>query len=520
MEYWTTVLSILAGILVIYYYFSSCKRSNDFQQHGIPYLKPQLVERLWQVFVRPKSFAAVIQELYNFHPDAKYTGFFNFSQLVVVLRDLELIKSIGIKHFDSFQDHVFLGSSNQDPLFEKNLLALRGDQWRDIRTLLSPSFTSSKMRAMFQLMSECAVNFSEYLVTVPSDKRIMEMRDIFTRYTTDVIATCAFGISVDSMREPNNDFYTIGAKASDFNTITLIKILLCQHMPRLMRLLNLKIINERTNAFCINLIADTIKTRDEKNIVRPDMLQLMMDSRGKREPGKELTILDMTSQAFIFFLGGFDSSSTLMSFLTYEIAINPHIQEKLQNEIDKVLEDTNGQPSYETVNGMVYMNATINETLRMYPAQAMTDRLCTKDFELPATLPGAKPYLVKAGTLIWILFYGLQHDPKYFPEPEKFKPERFLGENRENECNLNAYYPFGLGPRMCIGNRFALLETKIMLFHLLARCDLKPCEKTLIPLKLKKGGFSMRAEGGFWLSIVPRENRYSTQQKLSTPSVR
>jgi len=85
-----------------------------------------------------------------------------------------------------------------------------------------------------------------------------------------------------------------------------------------------------------------------------------------------------------------------------------------------------------------------------------------KDFELPPTLPGAKPYIVKAGTLIWIPFYGLPHDPKYFPEPEKFRPERFLDENRENECNVNAYYPFGLGPRMCIGNRFALLETKVM----------------------------------------------------------
>jgi len=248
------------------------------------------------------------------------------------MHDLELIKPIGIKNFDSFQDHLFFGSesTNRDPLFGKNLFALRGEQWRDARTLLSPSFTSSKMRAMFQLMSECAVNFSEYLVKAPTDKRIMEMRDIFSRYTTDVIATCAFGISVDSMRDPDNDFYTFGAKVTNFNTIVIrIKILLYQHMSWLMRLLNLQILNERTNAFFINLIADTIKIRDERNIIRPDMLQLMMDSRGKRE-GKELTIVNMTSQAFIFLLGGFDSSSTLMSFLAYEIAVNPHIQEKLQ----------------------------------------------------------------------------------------------------------------------------------------------------------------------------------------------
>lgn len=508
MECWTIVLSMLACVLAVYYYYSR-KRSNDFEQHGIPHKKQTALEMFWKLFINPKSFAAINQEIYNIHPDAKYVGVFNFSQLVVTIRDLELVKSIGIKNFASFQDHLFFGGDSQDPLFGKNLLSLRGDKWRDVRALLSPAFTSSKMKAMFQLMSECAVNFSEYLTKVPSEKRIMETKDIFSRYTNDVIATCAFGISVDSMRNPDNDFYTFGAKATNFDTIAIIKILLYQHLPRLMRLLNLKMIDERTNAFFINLVADTIRIRDEKNITRPDMLQLMMDSRGKRDSGKELTILDMTSQAFTFFLGGFESSSTLMSFLAYEIAVNPHVQEKLQREIDKVLEDSNGQPSYEAVNGMVYLNATINETLRMYPVNLMTDRLCTKDFELPAALPDAKPYIVKAGSIIWISFYGFQHDPKYFPEPEIFKPERFL-ENKETECNLNAYFPFGLGPRMCIGNRFALLETKVMLIHLLARCNLKPCEKTQIPLKLKKGGFSMRAEGGIWLSIVPRENQHST----------
>jgi len=132
---------------------------------------------------------------------------------------------------------------------------------------------------------------------------------------------------------------------------------------------------------------------------------------------------------------------------------------------------------------------------------------------LPPALPDAKPYLVKKGTLLWIPFYGLQHDPKYFSEPDKFKPERFL--DKGDQCNFNAYYPFGLGPRMCIGNRFALLETRTLLFHLLARCELKPCEKTLTSVKLQKGGFSMRIEGGFWLSIVPRENRHPTIMEIN-----
>lgn len=499
---------MLASIFAIYYYLSR-KDSNEFQQHRVPHAKKYtLLEYIWRIFVRPKSFAEEIKMLYDLHPDAKYIGAFNFSKSVVLIRDLELIKSVGIKNFDAFHDHLFFGTADQDPLFGTNLFALCGDKWREVRALLSPAFTANKMRAMFQLISECAVNFSEYLMNVPSDKRVMEMKDICSRYANDVIASCAFGINVDSMRDPDNDFYAFGKKATNFGTISLIKILLYQHTPMLMRLLKLKLIDNRTSAFFVNLVADTIRIRKEKGITRPDVIQLLIDSNSKREPGRELTILDMTSQAFIFFVAGFETSSTLMSFAAHEIAVNPDIQEKLQNEIDKVVKDTNGQPSYEAINELKYLSAVINETLRMYPAQPMTDRLCVKDFELPAALPDVKPYVVKKGTNVWIPFYGLQHDPEYFPEPNKFNPERFFDENKGDQCNLNAYYPFGLGPRMCIGNRFALLETKILLFHLLARCQLKPCEKTSIPGKLQKGGFSMRIEGGFWLSIVPRENRH------------
>jgi len=243
----------------------------------------------------------------------------------------------------------------------------------------------------------------------------------------------------------------------------------------------------------------------KNDIVRPDMLQLMMENRGK-EGKAELIIDDMVAQAFVFFFGGFDNTSLLMCFAAHEIAVNQDIHEQLQKEIDQVLEETNGQVSYEAINGMEYLDAVIQEALRMYPIAIAMDRLCVKDFELPPALPGLKPFLVKQGEYIWIPVYGLQNDPNYFKNPEKFDPDRFRGEQKKESLNSGAYFPFGLGPRMCIGNRFALLETKVLLFHLLARCDLKTCEKTPIPLKIAKDSFAMKPEGGFWLSIIPRKN--------------
>ncbi|KMQ91031.1 cytochrome p450 9e2 [Lasius niger] len=459
--------------------------------------------------LRRQSVADFVKSMYDLSPDAKYVGMYDLTRPLIVLRDPELIKSIALKHFDIFMDHRRFIDETQDPFFGKNLVALSGDRWREVRSILSPAFTSSKMKSMFKLMSDCGADFANYLAQLPTEERMMEMKDIFTRYTNDVIATCAFGVSVDSMRNPKNEFYVNGKEATVFSGLALLKFYIFRSLPWLARIIKLKFVPEKIANFFRDLVKTTIKIRDENGIVRPDMLQLMMENRGK--DGKaELTIDDMIAQAFIFFFGGFDSSSTLMCFAAHEIAVNQDIQERIRNEIDEVLEKTNGQATYEAINSMEYLEAVIDEALRMYPVGLALDRLCLKDFELPPTLPGKKPFTIKKGHGIWIPVYGLHHDPQYFEEPAKFDPERFLGERKKKSLNSGAYLPFGLGPRMCIGNRFALLETKVLLFHLLARCDLKSCEKTSIPLKLSKDGFNLKPEGGFWLDVSPRKNPHHT----------
>ncbi|EZA57476.1 Cytochrome P450 9e2 [Ooceraea biroi] len=504
MDVWI-LLSILAGTVAAYYYFF--KELNFFKKHGLLHVPPlPIVGNMGPVFARRKTIADIVHAVYNLNQDAKYVGFFDGMNPIVMIRDPELIKSIGVKNFDVFPDHRAFIDETNDPLFGKNLFSLRGDRWRDVRSLLSPAFTASKMRSMFKLMSDCAANFTDFLSKLPSEKSTMEMKNCLTRYTSDVIATCAFGISVDSMRNPDNDFYVYGKELTTFDLARTMKFYLVRSWPRLTRLLGIKFVNNRVGEFFQDLIRMTVDSRDRQNIVRPDMMQLMMDTRGKRGPGKELTIEDMTSQAFLFFFGGFDTVSILMCFAAHEIAVNPEIQAKLREEVDGVLKTANGELTYEALNGMQYLDAVINEALRMWPVAVFLDRMCVQDFELPPALPGDKPFVVKKGMNVWFPVYGLQRDPKYFDNPNVFNPERFLNESKK-EINSGAYIPFGMGPRMCLGNRFALMETKVMLFHLLARCELKMCEKTSHPLQLSKKVFNMMAEGGFWLKVQPRSDK-------------
>lgn len=511
MEYWSILLSIVIGTLSVYYYLFT--KFNLFKRHRVLHMPsfPVLGVTAPLIFGQ-ESVSEFLQRLYNYQPDAKYYGFYAMTLPVFLLRDPELIKNILIKDFESFRDRRPFSDVN-DPLINKNLFSLKGQKWRDVRTLLTPAFTASKMKFMFSLMTECAENFATFVSSLPAGQSELEMKEAFTKYTNDVIATCAFGIKIDTMRDPTNKFYIHGRNGTrflEFRTIMLIFL----GTFSLARIFNLRLVDEQVTKFFMDSIKNVIAKRDTENIIRPDMLQLMMDMRSKGEAGKELSVEDMTAQAFVFFFAGFETSSTTMSFSAHEIAVNPNVQAKLHQEIDKILQETNGHVTYDAINRLEYLDAVIKETLRMYPTNSLLERVCVKDCKLPPTLPGEKPFTIKKDMVLWVPVFSIHHDDKYYDEPEKFCPERFI-DNTTYE-NSPYYVPFGLGPRMCIAKRFATLEIKVLLFHLLARCELRPCARTSIPMRLDTKGLQMVAEGGFWLSIRPRSDVHPS---LASPMI-
>ncbi|CAD6227307.1 GSCOCT00006096001.2-RA-CDS [Cotesia congregata] len=306
------------------------------------------------------------------------------------------------------------------------------------------------------------------------------------------------------MKDPDNDFYLLGKLATNFEG-KMLKIAMTMLFPRLATLFRVKIVDEKVEQFFLDLVRNTIELRDQQGIYRPDMIQLMMEARNSSDLKKpELSIQKMTAQAFIFFFAGFDTTSKLMCFDAHEIATNPEVQARLQDEIDQVLEYY-GEPTYEAINNMQFLDAVITEALRMYPAMIIADRLCTKGFELPPAAPRAKPYLLKPGSLVMLSTWAIHRDLEYFPEPDTFDPDRFL-EDRRKTVNSVAYLPFGAGPRMCIGNRFALLEIKVMFyFHLLSKCSISPAKKMILPMEIADSNTTLGAKSGFWLDILPRK---------------
>lgn len=341
-----------------------------------------------------------------------------------------------------------------------------------MRATLSPAFTGSKMRKMFELVAECADNVVEHFQNMSkSQQKInLEMKDFFQRYTNDVIATCAFGLKIDTFANPENEFYRNGLKLVDFTSFgKLIKALIIMQLPTIARIFNITFTSSATAESFKNTILDTMEYRKKHNIYRPDMINMLMQVRegtlkldgdekekikdgfatteesdiGKMNVHRSWNDDEIVAQCFTFFVGGFDTTSTMLQFVSYELSINQDIQRKLYEEIAETDRQLGGKRiTYDAIQKMKYLDQVTCETLRKWPSLPQVDRICVKDFEYDDG-NGLK-FNVDKGKSMMFPIYGIQHDSKYFPHPEKFDPERFSDENRTNIVP-DTYNPFGIG---------------------------------------------------------------------------
>ena len=208
----------------------------------------------------------------------------------LLIKDPALVKQIGVKDFEYFLNHRKLASEKLDPLFAKGLFLLQDQKWKDMRSTLSPAFTGSKMRLMFDLVTECAKNSTKTLKEQiqKSSSNAQEMKELFSKFTVDMIATCAFGLQVNSFKNPDNEFIKIRKAVDEFRKPAVaFKILGFGMAPKLMEFFNLGLMDKSSSANFKATILETIKIREQRKIVRHDMINLLMQAnKGQLTHGK------------------------------------------------------------------------------------------------------------------------------------------------------------------------------------------------------------------------------------------
>uniref|UniRef100_A0A1L8E4L3 Putative cytochrome n=1 Tax=Nyssomyia neivai TaxID=330878 RepID=A0A1L8E4L3_9DIPT len=527
-------LVLLIAIVALFFHIMSKKEKEKrafFESKGIRVNNPKyFLVTMYKLITGQMGIVEMIQQIYNeVQGDPKVVGFWDGNTPIIMLKDPDVVKNFAVKEFEHFQDRRDFISEEMDPLFGNSLFVLREQKWRDMRSTLSPAFTGSKMRLMCDLIVEIGEQMVEFLQKEAKDKGLQthEMKQLLSQVSHDVIATCAFGIKVDSLKHKDNEVYLAGKVLSNFNGVrTLIKFLLYKFFPKLTVAFGIHLSPPKETKFFRSLVTDSMKLRDQQHIVRPDMIHLLMEAQkgklnhgtsekdsagfatvdessvGLKKSDRIWTETEIVAQCFLFLLAGFESISASLSFVVYEIGVNPEIQNKVYEEVKSVNDELKGERiTYEKLQKMKYLDMVISEALRMYPPTAVVDRECNKDITL--NLYDDMEFDFKKDYVIWIPIYAFHRDPKYFPYPEKFDPERFSDENK-HLINPSVYVPFGIGPRNCIGSRFALMELKSIIYYLILNFKLEPTEKTQIPLKMLKSFGTLESERGIHLQLRPR----------------
>lgn len=516
-------IGLTFSLLILYFFYTWKSAYAYWKRRDVPYLKPKFpFGNLSDMFLLKKNFSDVWMGVYNSVGNLPFCGIYWMKTPILVIKDIGLIKQILIKDFSHFTDHGLISNTEHEPLLN-NIFHMKGDAWRKMRLKLAPAFTSGKMKMMFPIMNKCSHELKFSLENMCKGTGTFEAKDLMTRYTLDVIVNCAFGLNATSINNPDCNFYKIGTKIFERSlkrTFTNIVFALSQ---KIYALLKLHLVDYEACEYFTNLVKDTIEYREKNCITRNDFVDILVrlknnlsiddtemfqPSNSDRRPTKgdtenkesadEVTLNDLLAQALVFFSAGFETSSSTLSFCLYELATRPDIQIKVQKELDEALE-RHGGFTYQMMQELPYLDNILTETLRRYGAVSAHDRVCVKTYKIPGT-----DVIIEKGCKVYIPAYAIHHDPKYYPDPFKFDPDRFLEENVKSRPSCT-YIPFGEGPRICIGMRFARILMRLALATIFSEFSCKLNPVTPVPLTMACGEIFTTTKDKILIDVIPRD---------------
>lgn len=323
--------------------------------------------------LRRETLGETIQKVYNVAKSKgmKHIGYYFFAKPVYVPIDRDIIKHIMQIDFDFFVNRDVYVNEKDDPL-SGHLFAIEGERWKVLRNKLTQTFTTGQIKIMFQTLADTSIKLEETMEKYSITGEPMDSKEIMARFTTDVIASCAFGIKCNTLEEPNSEFRRYGIKTFEPTLISVIKDFLFMIFPfEFLKLLRIKPNKSDVINFFMNVVKDTVRYRETNDVYRKDFMHLLLQLKnrgklvgdgkilGKKEGPVDLTENELAAQVFVFYVAGFETSSTTTSFALYELAANQCLQDKAREEINAVLKRHDGKLTYDALSEMVYLRQIV-----------------------------------------------------------------------------------------------------------------------------------------------------------------
>jgi cytochrome P450 len=366
------------------------------------------------------------------------------------------------------------------PVVGNGLFTSDGDFWKRQRRLVQPAFHSKRIGAYAQVMVDYAADLA--VEWHSGDTRSID-RDM-TNLTMRVIAKTLFDADI------SRDAPEVGQAIRE--GLALIEQSFRQLFPAPTWLptphnRKMRLVVERLDALIQKFIDDRRASGEDKG----DFLSLLLSAQD--EDNSVMTDKQVRDEAMTLFGAGHETTAVTLTWIWYLLSQYPEAEARLYEELERVL--AGRLPTLDDLPKLTYTEKIVKEAMRLYPAAWVVTREAHQDLTL-----GNHP--VKKGRIVLVNVYGLHHDPRYFADPERFDPERFSPEN-EAKIAKYTYLPFGGGPRVCIGNAFSLMESRLLLATLAQRFKLSLAPNFAV---VPDRQFTLRPKYGMQMIVSEREH--------------
>lgn len=256
------------------------KKYSYFEENGIPHLKPSLIMGNMTGVGKKFHMIDVLRQIYEECKEkGVICGFYTLISPSIIINDLELIKLITVKEFNTFVDRGVFVNEKDEPM-TANLFAITGDKWKFLRNKLSPVFTSGKIKMMYNTISDKGDNLIK-AVEEASTLGSVEMKDISSRFTVDVISSCAFGMESNTLKYEHPEFISIFKEVFGEEGPSTIYFFFLFAFPKISKFLKLKQFNKKITNFFYDVVGGSISYRETNKINRNDLLNMLIQLKNK-----------------------------------------------------------------------------------------------------------------------------------------------------------------------------------------------------------------------------------------------
>ncbi|MBV9257628.1 MAG: cytochrome P450 [Ktedonobacteraceae bacterium] len=357
----------------------------------------------------------------------------------ILINSPELVHSVLVEHAYDFDKGEFQHNAFR-PTLGNGLLISEGEYHRQQRKLIAPSFQPRNIIAYAAAMGA----YGEQLQSEWADGAIVDIGHEMTRVTMSIVGKVLFDTDVFTEADELGAAMTTILEHINHTLSKLFPVPFSWPTPHNFRA-------KRAIAVLRSRIQQMIDERRTSSQERNDFLSILLNAQG--EDGSHMTNEQIGDEALILFAAGHETTATALTWAWYVLATHPDIYEKMQQEVDTVLQGRT--PTYSDLAQLPYTLQVFKETMRLYPPAYGFVRVALRDQKIVG-------YSISKGQTVIISPYTMHRNAGYFSDPETFDPERFAPENEKKLPRL-AYMPFGAGPRICIGNHFAMMEGHLLL---------------------------------------------------------